>query len=236
MTFETIIAFHMPKVPSKMISSYSILKPKLDDRNSITTSLKIGAITFNNVTFLEHGSNIFKDILFVDAKRKVTFIHCMIELGRIPVIDIFAEEVIFESSLLKWLGDKSTKIHANEVSFVNTTLKEPLEHSMKEIVSKGDQESVLKLINVNVQDPKSGTFVSMFPKVVLQNITVDKCFCGYTLKDITCKDTDFKSQHDRSGFATLNVNCSNLSVRQHKAKNIYLTSFLTVSSTFIYRI
>ena len=236
MTFETIIAFHMPKVPSKMISSYSILKPKLDDGNSITTSLKIGAITFNNVTFLEHGSNIFKDILFVDATRKVTFIHCMIELGRIPVIDIYAEEVIFESSLLKWLGDKSTKVHANQVTFNNTLLKEPLKHSMKEIISSGNQDSTLKLINVSVQDPKSGTFVSMFPKVVLQNITVDKCFCGYTLKDITCKDMDFKSQHDRSGFATLNVNCSNLSVRQHKAKNIYLTSFLTVSSTFIYRI
>ena len=208
----------------------------MDDGKAVTTSFQIGSITFNNVTFVEHDTNIFKDILFVAATGKVAFINCMIQFRIIHVINIIADEVIFESSMLKWLDGKSVKIHANQVSFINTTLKEPLEHSMKEIVSNGDQDSVLKLINVNVQDPKSGTFVSMFPKVVLQNITVDKCFCGYTLKDITCKDTDFKSQHDRSGFATLNVNCSNLSVRQLKAENIYLTFFLTVSSTFIYRI
>ena len=199
----------------KLIFQCSILKPKKDDSQSITSSFRfqIGNITFNNVTFAEHDTNIFKDILFVAASGKVAFINCMIQFRIIPVINIIADEVIFESSMLKWLDENSIKIHANQVTFSNTSLKEPLEHSMKEIVSNGDQNSTLKLLNVNVEDPKSGTFVSMFPKVILQNITVNKCFCGYTLEDITCKDTDFKSQHDRSGFATLTVNCSKLSVR-----------------------
>ena len=165
-------------------------------------------------------------MLLVDATREVVFMDCMIQFRPdISVINIIANKVIFKSCTLKLLNHKSIKITASQVTFQDTTLELPLEHSMKSIVSDGHTESVLKLINVEVLRPYNGTFVSLFPKVDLQNITVDKCLCGDTLKDISCKDTDFKSQHDRSGFAPLYVNCSRLSVRKENQKNIYIQCF-----------
>ena len=171
-------------------------------------SLQIKSMKFKQVNFINTKDLFFK----VRASEEIVFENCNFEFHNTLAINvIYAKEVRFNECKLHRLDEIAVKISAGYVEFINTTLTEPLKHSLNEMIGASDN-STLKMSNVTLIDPTKAIFIAKFANLILKNICIGGYECEnicHTLQNLACTD-DFEINHNR---LTPYVPCQNITVR-----------------------